>query len=489
MSLLNLSLLNRWVKRLPPPQRHPDPALQFAWSLTQLAFLLLPLSTLLGGVGLVIAALATWRVKRSAILAQPLHWGFAGLSLLMLLSAILAHSPTDAYLGLCNFVPYFIVFAGFSALIRTPAQLRRLAWIGVLTSVLIALIGLGQMLGVWLGQQQILHVQVLWVVIDWVIDLKGTPPGRMASTFSYANVLANYLVITFVLAVGLWLECWLSRDRANDANDANAKIAQPPPNRLTVGFLSVAVGLNAIAIVLTNSRNAWAIAAGACLGYALYLGWRWLVLAVGGLVGIVLGSAFAPPPLQTSLRQIVPAFFWARLTDQLYPDRPIPTLRSTQWQFAWSLTQERPWLGWGLRNFTPLYQAKTGFLLGHPHNLPLMLMCESGIPATLLFGTLVGWIIVQGVNTLTADSADATLAQPHKVGANSDRDRRILFSFLLAFLSHTVFSLFDVTLFDARINLIGWLLLAGIWGLAHPNALSVPWFSSGSNNKQPPQAS
>jgi O-antigen ligase len=47
-------------------------------------------------------------------------------------------------------------------------------------------------------------------------------------------------------------------------------------------------------------------------------------------------------------------FLWARLTDQLYPDRPLATLRTTQWQFAGSMAQQRPWTGWGLRNFTPL---------------------------------------------------------------------------------------------------------------------------------------
>jgi hypothetical protein len=35
---------------------------------------------------------------------------------------------------------------------------------------------------------------------------------------------------------------------------------------------------------------------------------------------------------------------------------------------------------------------------------------------------------------------------------------------VLTFLSCTVFNLFDVPLFDARVNIIGWLVLAAIWG-------------------------
>jgi O-antigen ligase len=28
----------------------------------------------------------------------------------------------------------------------------------------------------------------------------------------------------------------------------------------------------------------------------------------------------------------------------------------TQWKFAWQMVLQRPWTGWGLRNFYPLYQ-------------------------------------------------------------------------------------------------------------------------------------
>ena len=38
----------------------------------------------------------------------------------------------------------------------------------------------------------------------------------------------------------------------------------------------------------------------------------------------------------------------------------------------------------------------------------------------------------------------------------------ILLSYVLAFTGCILFSLFDVTLFDARINVLSWFLLAGI---------------------------
>lgn len=368
----------------------------------------------------------------------------------MLVSAALAFSPVDAYLGLFNFWPFFVVFVVLSELIQTTVQLRQVVRLIVFASILVAVIGLLQMVLGWLGLREIIHVRILWVVFDWVIDPQGTPPGRMSSVLTYANVLANYLVITFTLSLGFWIETF-----------------QRPQRGRRLLFITAIVLLNSIALILTNSRNAWAIAAGAALVYALYLGWRWLVIGVGLLVGTVMGAAFAPLPVRDWLRAVVPAFFWARLTDELYPNRPIATLRSTQWQFAWSLAEQRPWLGWGLRNFRPLYQAQMGIVMGHPHNLPLMLMAEVGFPATLLLLGIVGWIIFQGIQFLGGMS-EVTVAEQQDAGKKPFRknDHLLVFSVILAFLSNTVFSLFDITFFDARLNLLVWFLLAGIWGVS-----------------------
>jgi O-antigen ligase len=364
--------------------------------------------------------------------------------LLMLVSSVLADRPADAFLGLLNFLPCFFIFAGLRELLQTPDQLRRLAWILVLTSLPVVAIGLAQQFLGWASQ-----VEILWFVVDWKVDAGGNPLGRMSSVFFYATVLAAYFVITLCLSLGLLAEAW-QEQRTNR-------------NKLQLGFLSVTVVANAIGLVLTNSRNAWAIAVLICLVFAVYLGWRWLVAAVTAVAGLVGGAAFAPVPLRDGLRKIVPAFFWARLTDELYPDRPVVQLRSTQWEFAWSLAQQRPWTGWGLRSFPPLYEAQTQLVLGHPHNLPLMLACEVGLPTTLLFYGWVGWVLVRGSLLLrfwrSFPPATAPLTQ------FTIANQMTLFTYLVAFGGCTLFSLLDIPLFDPRLNLLGWLLLSAICGV------------------------
>lgn len=458
------------MKQLVPYQYHPDPRLQIYWDGIQLAVVVMPFSSLLGSVGISLISLILFRQQFQTIARRPLNWGLLAVSLLMVVSAALARYPTEAWLGLANFLPFFIIFAALSELIQTPVQLRRLAWILVLASVPVVVIGLGEQFFGWTGR-----VQVLGSVVNWMIYPTGNPPGRMSSIFFYANVLASYLLVPFILSLGLLVEVIQQNQDIRVKKPQHRSLCRPSPAAVLLALIALG---NGIALILTNSRNAWAIAILACFAFAVYLGWRWLVIGVVAIAGAILGAAFAPAPLREGLRRIVPPFFWMRLTDQLYPNRPLAELRTTQWKFAWSLVQERPWTGWGLRNFSPIYESHTQFFIGHPHNLVLMLAAETGLPATLLLVSLVGWVMVQGVLRLTSWQVDGTYPQvatarspapipPVPEQSSTHSDSLILFTYLTAFMGCTLFSLLDITLFDVRINLFGWLLLSGISGLVY----------------------
>lgn len=420
------------------------------WNSAQLGFLIFPLFPVLGAIPIAFSILGNGGQKLKKIIRRPLNWGIGILTILMIISASLAAYPTEAFLGLANFLPFFLLFLSYSELIHTPKQLRRLAWILVLPSFPIVILGLGQLFLGWDTPSFIENI------FGWELAPTGNPPGRMSSVFMYANILAAYLAIAFILSLGLLIEkISLILDRENP------NPSKPYPISHLI-FLTLVVIGNAIGIILTNSRNAWAIAPLACLAFAVYLGWRWLLAAVTAIAGIILAAAFAPSPINQFLRKIVPAFFWARLTDRNFPDRPLPYLRSTQWQFATSMTQQRPLTGWGLRNFTPLYQAKysTSELpvwLGHPHSLFLMLTGEIGIPAAMLFFGLVGWIMAKSF-LLLRDRNNM-----------KNQDRLIIFTFVIAFLGCTVFNTVDVSIFDLRVNTLGWLLLAAICGVTYQN--------------------
>ncbi|WP_199249465.1 O-antigen ligase [[Phormidium] sp. ETS-05] len=451
----------------------PDPSLVEPWKDTQFGLLLLPVSPLLAGAFLLRGMWQTWRHYGQEIVASVLNRGFALMAGWIIITSVLAADKQAAFLGMFNFLPFFAFFATASTFIKTPAQLRRIAWILVLGSVPVVIIGWGQLFWGWTGPVK------LGAVINWPIQPLGNPPGRMASVFDYANVLASYFLVTFILGVGLWCESFFSlkslmgvpehREMVRDPRDPrivrtlNLRAAEEPSRAWQrLGFLSLTVLGNGVALILTNSRNAWAIACVAGIAFAVYLGWRSLVAAFSIAVGGVAWSAFGPDPVRLWLRNIVPAYFWARLTDELYPDRPLASLRSTQWQFAWQMALDRPFTGWGLRNFTPAYEAKMQFWLGHPHNLFLMLAAETGIPGVLLLSGLVAWVLGHSIIRLRHWQVPTST---HDNIIPFQEDKLIFFTYLVAFTACTLFHILDVTIFDSRINIIGWLLLAAIWGV------------------------
>ena len=507
-------------------QKHPDSRLEIPWNFAQIGMLIFPLIPILGALGIFLGLAGTCKQKFRQISRRPLNRGFAILSALLVITAIFANNRIEAVLGLCNFLPFFILFAAFSSLIQTPAQLRQLSWTIAIGAIPVIILGLGQQFLGWSG------IDLLQPVLGWVLEPKGNPPGRMASVFMYANILACYLTIAFILTLGLWMEEAFrrkkeeglrrkkeegrrkkeerekkeeGRGKKEEEKGQKARINQLPiPNyqlpitdsQLPIPnyrflFLSFAVVGNAVALIFTNSRNAWGLAVLAVLAFAFYAGYKKLLAAVFSAVGAVFLSAFGPEPLRQSLRRIIPAFFWARLTDEMFPNRPTATLRTTQWEFAWSMTQQRPWTGWGLRNFTPLYQDKMQQWLGHPHSLMLMLTAETGMPATLLLFGLVGWVLARGVLLLmywpvfpadikqeeiaTQDVAEnALVLNQNSIFTSTNQvvcqevratDRLIFFSYLLAFAACTLFNTVDVTLFDFRVNTISWLVLAAICGV------------------------
>ncbi len=426
--------------------RHLNFSLQSRWKYTLLGLAIFPLTPLFGAISMGLAILGTLLQQYRAVVNRPLNRGFMLLSVLLIVTASFAYIKTEAFLGLFNFLPYFLLFVSFSVLIQTVAQLRQLSWMLIITSVPVIIVGLGQLLVGWTTPPQ------GWIgFLGWAIAPGGEPPGRMSSIFIYANSLAGYLIIVFILGLGLWVEHYHQLRTKGTA--LPPPLSPSPP--LPFIFLTLAIILNLVALILTNSRNAWAIAIFACLAYALYQGWRILVAVVTGVVASVLLAAFAPTPIALLFRQFIPRFFWARLNDQLYPDRPAALLRKTQWQFAVSMAQDRPWTGWGLRNFTVLYEAKMQIWLGHPHSLFLMLFAEIGLPATLFFCGLLCWIFVGGVQLLQNSKYVEA------------KDKIILFSYLVVFIGWVLFNTVDVSFFDFRLNVISWLVLSALSGVVY----------------------
>jgi O-antigen ligase len=84
-----------------------------------------------------------------------------------------------------------------------------------------------------------------------------------------------------------------------------------------------------------------------------------------------------------------------------------------------------------------------------------MLSAETGLPATILFCALLGWIFLAGMQLLLNSKTLKT------------EDRLIFFSYQVVLGVWVLFNTVDVTLFDLRLNTLSWLIIAAISGVVY----------------------
>ena len=419
---------------------------------------LLPFSVDFGATALGIVLIGLWRQKYKKIISNPINWGWGLLFLWLIITSLLAVYSRYSWEGLGNFLPSFLMIASFPFFFKDFLQLYQLAWWLVLTSIPVCFLGFMQL---FFGWQTPLFLHSIGIKMT----AYGHPDGRMSSLLMYSNTLAFFLVVAFTLSIGLWILHYRRRSFNTPSLTTGFKNKKLLIN-WQLSILSIAILFNGIGLILNNSRSAWGLAFLALMFFAIYLRWYWIIATVLLIMFLVLWAAWIPI-YQDFMRQLVPSYFWARLTDEMYDDRYVTALRTTQWGVAWNMMLERPILGWGLRNFTPVYQEKMNVWMGHPHNLFLMLLAEIGAIGTLLFSGLVGTIIAKIVMLMTTIKNNFSDKFAHP-----EEDCLLLFTYLVAFSLCIIFNLLDVSIFDLRVNLIGWLLLSAMAGIANYQCLS-----------------
>lgn len=408
----------------------PDGAAPLGWVCFQLGLLLLASSALLAGLLLFVAVVLGCR-HRPPPLRDGVNLVLLGVAVWMVLGCVQAYSGSLAWLGLANWLPFFWGFWGFQPYLANAVARRRAGLWLVAGTVPVVTTGLGQMLLGWSGP-----FAVLGGAISWHLDPGGRPEGRLSGLFDYANIAGAWLS----LAVPFALAAMLQPQR---------------PGRRMVAVVLLAGTL--AALYGTDSRNAWGAAV---LALPLVVGpfsWPWLLpLLLLALIPVLLASLPGIPLLlQQPARTLVPEGIWERLSDREYgARRSFSSTRLGQWTVAAGLIAERPWLGWGAAAFGVIYPLRTGRWHGHPHNLPLDLAFSHGWPVAVMLVALVLWLLIRAAR-LGMTSADASNPQ-------ALFERAWWAAALVLVLLHAT----DMPFYDSRINVAGWVLLAGLRALA-----------------------
>jgi O-antigen ligase len=341
-----------------------------------------------------------------------------------------SYSPLLAWVGLGNWLPLFWGFWGFQPYVVDPPARRRIGLVIAAGTVPVLVTGLGQLWLGWHGPWQILGGAVIWHLKEG-----GNPTGRLSGLFDYANITAAWLSLSWPLLLAALIACW---------RNWRERMAGSGWRLLVVLGLVVA---QVASMVLTDSRNAWGVMLMAVPLVSGPASWIWLLplLALGLLPVLLATLPGVPALLQDPARALVPQSIWGRLNDlNHHSQRKLASLRITQWSVASGLIAERPWLGWGAAAFSVIYPLRTGRWHGHPHNIGFDLAFSHGLPVAALVVALVLWLYIRGVR------------QGMLKGLVFDRAWWTA-SFMLAALHAT-----DIPMYDSRINIAGWVLLAGV---------------------------
>jgi O-antigen ligase len=411
-----------------------EPELQSIWLLFLAGVITLPYTTL-GAIPVAVGLFLIIRKNIPAIRADRLNKVLTCLSLAIVAISFLSIDYLESLVFTVNIFPFFVFFAGYQYLFKQPDALRKLAWVMILFSIPIVMMGFGQIWGNWsldlrAGSVQILDVRKL-----------GMPPGRMASIFYHANALANYLQPISILAMGLWSDLYSRFKR------------EPKLFAAKLYFLSCYLVMTLLALILTSARTGWLTMVLSILAIVIYQKWYWLIGIVSTMLSLIFGAAYAPDPAKNGLRQIVPSYFWARINDQMYPNRPTADTREYIFQFAGQLIAERPWSGWGLQTFGNLYRAKTGLYINHPHNLLLSLSYGLGIPITIFLMAVMGYIFFVAIRGFCC--------LPDRWQA----EQSIIFTYIVAAIGAIGMNMTDITIFVLPLNFLFWSILIAVYAI------------------------
>ena len=371
------------------------------------------------GSGLSVAQTG-WRQDR------PFHRMLAIASSLLVVTTV-ASGSNGGWIGVFNYLPFILAFALVSQVLVSRDRIHRFMLAIACGSLGFSLLGLMQAIWGWSGK---------WVWMGGVIhiNLLAEHLPRPTSVFLSPNTLGIYLVLVLSIAWGLWCD----RDRRVGL-----------PMGVTTFIPLAAIGLGLPLLGLSASRNAWLVAALVLVaGVAIRRYWR---LLIGLATGLAIPIAAAANVWGT--RQLVPHFIWQRLADSFQPDSSAYISMVTRWQ-GWRLAvrsiAQKPLLGWGWQSFSDRWNSQMPppvYPLKHAHNIYLSLTFDGGILCLTAFLAIWGWTVWRGWQAWQWERRAA-------------RSGQLILGVNLALVGYFVSGLLDAPIFDGRLNVVIWMLLA-----------------------------
>ena len=333
-----------------------------------------------------------------------------------------------SWIGLANWIPFFLCFWGFQPYLNSKTKRRRTAFALLAGTLPVIITGIGQSFFNWYGPIETLNGLIVWY--------QRPIEGITGMTGLFNN--PNY--------TGLWLNLILPFCLAETINSRSNKLDMIITFIFSFSF--------ALCTILTNSRAAWICI---FLGSVVIFGRKGLKLILPLIISIslIISSTIYPifgNKIQFFFRSIIPNNIWMEFTD-------FQISRLDIWNTALKYIINFPIFGTGGGSFPDIYMYESGLWKGHAHNLPLELFLSYGIPAGIIILLPIIYLFIFCTKTIFFN----------KLIKISIFDKAWVISIMLFLFSQLV----DVQYFDGRISITFWILLAGAKNIIDEDKLSI----------------
>ena len=323
-----------------------------------------------------------------------------------------------SWIGLANWLPFFLCFYGFQIFLNTPDKRKAASLTFLYGTFPVIISGLAQAFFNWNGPLKTLGGLIIW----------------------YQRPIENFTELTALFNnpnyAGLWLNLVWPFCLASMIINKKVIIGK-------IASISFGFGI-AITTILTNSRSAWF---GLFITIFLTYGKRIINIIPKLFFGffVILISSLIP-----LINKFYESFFKIIIPNQSWiaADQNDIT-RIDIWVSALKNIISNPFFGSGSGSFSEIFMSETGVFKGHPHNLCLELLLSYGIPAAIL--------IITPIAIISFLSFRKIFLEKDHVISNSIFEKSWIISLIILLASQMV----DVQYFDGRISLFLWILLAG----------------------------
>ncbi len=326
--------------------------------------------------------------------------------------------------GIANWIPLFIFSIGLNKYLNESYKRKLVAKYFIAGTIPVLISCFGQYWFEWYGPFETLNG-----LIKWFQRPLSDNNQNVTGLFSNPNYSGLWLTMMWPLSIALM------KEKIHFKEFLKSKI------------MFIIVILITTFAILTNSRNAWT---GLFLSIPIFLGkksLKWYLPLILIFVFFILASflPFIPVEIKNFSEALIPKTVENKFSEIILNFNTFP--RIDIWSNAVQYILQKPLFGWGAGSFPFLYNLDTGLWNNHTHNLFLELSVSYGIIVAFLIYYVYVKTLIKSYNSIFIKKCNASIC-----------DRGWWIAFLIFFLSH----LYDVLIFDIRINLASWIFLIGL---------------------------